>query len=130
MAFAMLVASVAQAGDLRIRVRGIESDAGQVRIALFTSATAFEAKTPRAGAFTQAREGGVTFVFTDLPPGRYGTSCFHDRDGDGKLGANPVGFPNEPFGFSGELGRFSPPRFEDFAFDLGPDGAEIEIRLR
>ena len=129
-ALGLFAAVPAEAGDLRISVRGVETEGGQVRVALFTSAARFEARAPYAGAFVSAQKPGIAVVFADLPPGRYGISTFHDRDGDEKLGTR-LGIPNEPYGFSrNPRGVLGPPSFDDVVFDLGPEGAEIEIHLR
>lgn len=83
-----------------------------------------------ANARASVTDGAPRLCF-EAPPGRYGVRLFHDRDGDGRLAANLVGIPTEPFGFSNDAPvQFGPPSFEAAAFDLGEDGSAITITLR
>ncbi len=67
-------------------------------------------------------EGGrLIFVFTGIPPGRYGIRCFADENGNGELDGGAFG-PKEPWGMSwqGEPKR-GIPRFRDISFDVRSD---------
>ncbi len=126
-----LAPMTALAGDLRVRLSGIEEEVGSVRVALFASASDFDAGNQLAGHFTVARKSGVEVVFVNLPPGRYGISSFHDVNGNDALDRNLVGMPTEPFGFSRDArGRFGPPSFEDLAVEMGSEDVTLEIALK
>ena len=126
-----LVPTATQAGDLHVRLSGIEEEVGSVRVALFASASDFEADHQMAGHFTVARTNGVEVVFASLPPGRYGISSFHDVNENEALDRNLVQIPTEPYGFSRNArGRFGPPSFEDFAIEMGTENVTLEIELK
>ena len=119
------------AADLRIKVAGIEDQKGQVRVALFTSAEDFAADRQQAGYFELVAGGSIEVVFTGLAPGRYGITLFHDENGNEKLDTNLVGLPTEPFGFSRDArGSFGPPKFDDFALEIGTENVAVEISLQ
>ena len=126
-----LAPATALAGDLRVRLTGIEKEIGFVRVALFANASDFDAGTQMAGIFTIARKSGLEVVFANLPPGRYGLSSFHDVNGNEDLDANLIGIPKEPFGFSRNArGRLGPPAFEDLSIEMGTEDVTLEIELQ
>ncbi len=128
---AMLVAASAAAGELEIRVEGMESAEGGLRVALFADAASFEAEEKLAGVFLPANPEGLAIVLRGLAPGSYGISAFHDRNGNGQLDRNLVGAPKEPYGFSnGARGSFGPPGFDEMTFTVGEEPVAVEIRLR
>jgi uncharacterized protein (DUF2141 family) len=58
----------------------------------------------------------------NLKAGKYAARYFHDENLDGIMGKNFVGMPVEGFGFSNNaLGRFGPPPFEKWLFELTGD---------
>jgi uncharacterized protein (DUF2141 family) len=128
---ALCASSQAFAADLTVNISGIRAPEGQVMLALYGGAADF----PKPGAQLQARiaqatQGALSFVFRDLPAGRYALVAFHDANGNGKLDRNLVGLPTEAFGFSnGAMGVASSPSFDKAAVDLGADTA-IAISLR
>ena len=127
----LLGAGGAAAGELRVRISGIQEEKGTVRVALFRSASDYDGDHQSAGYFEVARKSGVEAVFAGLPPGRYGVSSFHDVDGDEDLDTNLVGIPNEPFGFSRNArGRFGPPTFDDIAVDVGDGPVTIDVEIQ
>ena len=129
--FVLLAALPMAAGELRITVPGVESDAGAVRVALFASADDFANDRPVHGSSAAARVDGVHVVFPALSPGRYGITSFHDRDDDAEIDTNLMGVPTEPYGFSRNArGRFGPPSFDDLSFEVGDDDVRMEIELR
>jgi uncharacterized protein (DUF2141 family) len=66
-----------------------------------------------------------------LAPGTYAVRVFQDLDGDGKLGTNPFGLPNEPYGFSnGAKANMGPPSFADASFVITPGANRQTISLK
>ena len=128
---ALGAAQLACAADLTVSVSGIRATEGQILLALYDAAETF----PKPGAQLQARvaqamQGTQSFVFRDLPAGRYALVAVHDANGNGKLDRNLVGLPTEAYGFSnGAMGMASAPSFDKAAVDLAADAA-IAISLR
>lgn len=105
---------------------------GQIAVALYRNPDDFRHNRNPVRTLILDRDGPVTHaVIIGLAPGRYAIAAFQDLNRDGKLGTNPVGIPNEPFGFSSDArARFGPPSFDAAAFTLGASGASQRIILR
>jgi len=130
---ALLIATAAVAADLDVSVEGLRSAEGNVRVALHRRADAAEFPDGDgvAGMFRRANPDGVRIVFVDLPPGDYAVAVFHDADGDGELGTNILGIPNEGYGFSnGARGLIGPPSFEAAAITMGADDGLLSIVVK
>lgn len=114
--------------DLVIKVENIGSQGGKVRIALYDSEDKFLDEQIK-GAAVDASMGSVLHKFTNLRPGTYAISLFHDEDGDGKLNSNFMGIPSEPYAFPNNAkGMFGPPDFDTCKFEM-TGTKEITIRF-
>ena len=127
------LASGAAATDLEVRIDGLRSADGDVRVALHRQVPegAFPADDGVvAASIRRADEGAVRFVFADVVPGAYAVAAFHDADGDGALNQNVVGMPTEGHGFSnGARGFMGPPNFEDAAVTVGESEAVVSVTV-
>jgi uncharacterized protein (DUF2141 family) len=133
-AFTVVMPLTVHAADLTVIVNNVQQDAGQVMLGLFSSAESFP-KTISQGALASAKErsatGQVRLVIKGLTPGQYAATAFHDLDSNGKLNANLMGLPTEPYGFSNNArGNFGPPAFKDAAISLGEQDLTIEVTLK
>lgn len=123
----------AAAADLEVRIEGLRSAEGDVRVALHRQAAGVE--FPGDGgmvdaAFGKAAPGALTFVFAGLAPGDYAVAAFHDADGDGELGTNLLGLPSEGFGFSrGARGFMGPPAFADASVTVGANDISTTVPI-
>ncbi|WP_158043771.1 DUF2141 domain-containing protein [Skermanella pratensis] len=130
-AAAALWAGSASASELRVTVRGVPSDAGDVKVGLYATPEAFERRERTFGEAAPARAGDVVVVFRGLAPGRYGIAAIHDINGNGKLDSNLLGVPTEPFGFGNDAKvNFAPPDFADMAVTVGAGTVETAVTLR
>jgi uncharacterized protein (DUF2141 family) len=113
------------AGELEVTVRGVESEAGQLMIAIVNSEAAFNGETPAVLSLLIAPKPGTLSFSTDaLPDGDYGIRVMHDENGNGDMDANMVGMPTEPWGFSNNaMGNFGPPAWSDIRFSLAGEAA-------
>lgn len=63
-----------------------------------------------------------SFIFNDLKPGKYAVRYYHDFNMNGKMETNLVGKPTEGYGFSNNvIGKFGPPPFEKWLFEIKAD---------
>ena len=128
------LAGGAQAEQLTVVIDNIQSDEGQLRIAIggesaYVAPEGGETEPHDVQVILPAQKGSVRFVTDALPPGRYAVQVFHDENGNGELDANFVGMPKEPWGFSNNArGNFGPPKFEDTSVELNGE-ATITIRV-
>lgn len=103
----------AWAADLTVEVTGISQAKGDIHVAIFDQQGQWLRKAV-ASKKISAVEGKVQIVFENLPDGEYGLSAFHDLNSNGKLDANMIGIPTEPYGFSNDAaGSFGPPSFAE-----------------
>ena len=113
------------AGELAVTIRGIESDAGKLMIAVVDSEAAFNGDGPAVlSVLIAPQPGELTFNTDALPDGAYGIRVMHDENGNGDMDSNMVGMPTEAWGFSNNaMGNFGPPSWSDIRFDLSGDTA-------
>ncbi len=117
---------------LTIEIRNLVASEGDVLIALFDSAEAYDKRTPALRSVvlpvdTEAREWRVD----DLAPGEYAVAVYQDLNGNRTLDKGRLGIPKEPYGFSnGAQAAFGPPSFEKARFSYDGHSASLEIRLR
>ncbi len=72
----------------------------------------------------------LRFTFTDVPPGRYAFLAFQDVNGTGTLERSRMGLPLVPYALSNNVGVTRRPTFEQAAFEVGPNGVALSVRLR
>jgi uncharacterized protein (DUF2141 family) len=134
LAAALSVGLPAQAeadSQLVVRIEGVRSDGGFVRLGVFDRADAFPRGRPIAGRTVPAAAGSVTAVIEGLPDGRYAIAVYHDEDGDGQFTKNFIGLPLEGYGFSNDAPVvLGPPEFDTAAIEVSGGVAETEIRTR
>jgi uncharacterized protein (DUF2141 family) len=119
--------------SLQISISGANSDAGSIRILVFSKPSGFPDQVKQAvrSISLAPKNGKASFKLTDLPAGTYAIGVIHDQDNNGKLSTNAVGYPTEKFGFSNNPKvYFGPPSFEKAAFVLEKTPISLEISLR
>jgi uncharacterized protein (DUF2141 family) len=127
-------AAHAHAADVHVRIHNVQSDAGEVLLALFDGPASFlKTAVLSTKVAAASRTGGksVTLVFKNVPAGRYALSGFHDRNGNAQLDRNLVGLPQEPVAFSnGAQVRMGPPSFGDAAFAVQDQDLHMDLHLK
>jgi uncharacterized protein (DUF2141 family) len=105
-----LSVSSTQAATLTIRAQGVQADRNMVYAGICD--TSFDEATCPYSDRGQATAGTVELRIRNVKPGTYAIAVFHDVNGNGKLDRSFIGLPNEPYGFSNDVGRRGPPNFE------------------
>lgn len=68
------------------------------------------------------KDSTCSFTFTELKTGKYAIRYYHDENLNGKMDKNMMGKPTEGYGFSNNvIGKFGPPPFEKWIFELSSD---------
>ena len=119
-------------GVLDVRVSGLPSDAGVVRVALFASEDSF----PKRGrAFRNAivrpigKIGAV--IFKNIPYGIYAVALYHDENENNAFDRSWFGLPLEKYGFSNNARTMlKPPKFKKVRFVVDGQHKVIEIKVR
>src|SRR5215813_11570391 len=111
--------SLAQSGGqatIILKVTGLRSEKGQVKIAVFNSPKKW-LEEPVYSATIDVDSQEVIWKISDVPYGDYGVAVFHDENRNGKMDKNVLGIPLEPYGFSNDLRvTFGPPKWEKAKF--------------
>jgi len=121
-----------QPNIIHVEVVGLHSDKGQVICALYSSRDGFPKQDEKAvarvsSAITQKQ---AVCEFSEIAPGTYAISVFHDENSNGKLDTKFMGIPREGVGASnGAKGHFGPPKFESAAFSFLGGRLELKITI-
>lgn len=116
------IASPSRAGDAPTSSANViefvthpKNSNGQVVCALFDQRGWLT--TPVKPAWAKIKGNTAVCVFTDVKPGVYGVSAYHDENKNGKLDTNLVGMPVEDYCASRDAREtFSAPSFEKAKF--------------
>ena len=124
------------ADELVVTINNIK-EAGEIHIAIYDNATAFETdRGEKGGAAPGITEGtiemvdpgSVTYQY-ELPPGTNAIGIFHDANLNNRLDNYFFGVPREQYGFSNEArGFLGPPSFDAAVFSVA-GRTEIAITL-
>ncbi|HEY0821064.1 MAG TPA: DUF2141 domain-containing protein [Rhizobacter sp.] len=133
LAIALAAASTggtAAALTLTVEITDARSTQGSLNAALYGSDTTWldVASAVQVQKVAVAPEKTV-LVFSNLAPGRYALSGYHDENGNGKLDTNVLGMPTERYGFTGSGGMMGPPSFDKAAVDVQAD-TTVRVTLR
>jgi uncharacterized protein (DUF2141 family) len=121
-----------QPTQIHVGVVGLRNNKGQVLCSLFSSAIAFPQKDDKAVAHYTAEisDRQASCEFSDVAPGTYAVSAFHDENSNGKLDTNFMGIPREGIAASNDArGRLGPPKFNDAAFKVSGDQVNLKITI-
>jgi uncharacterized protein (DUF2141 family) len=120
-----------QTGQLKVIVTGLESNTGQVRVALFDSEDNYvngKKSFRRCSAGIENRRAEC--IFEDLPYKMYAIRLYHDVNGNGKLDKDSGGLPTEPYAFSNNAkGTMGPAKWSDAKFQVQLKNMKMEITL-
>ncbi|MEO0470792.1 MAG: DUF2141 domain-containing protein [Bacteroidota bacterium] len=119
----------AQKSSLEVHIPKIKAAGeGQILIMIHRSSESFPASFSQAtySVVMADFDNKLTYTFTDIEPGTYAVSAFHDKNKNGKIDRNFIGFPKEPVAAANQksLGR---PSFSRSSLQLGKTPQRIEL---
>jgi uncharacterized protein (DUF2141 family) len=123
----------AQTGTVDVKVTQIDvKEGGKIKIGIYDSKGFPLLGKEIDGIDIEVKGTSVTYVFKNIPAGKYAIAAFQDSNVNGELNKNMFGVPKEPYGFSNnKYGRFGPPNFEDVSFDVKEDTSiSLKINLK
>ncbi len=113
------VSTFAQKASLVARVSGLRNNKGKVLFALYKDGKNWLTMQTFRNGVLSIKGNAVEMTFTDLEPGNYGVSFYHDENNNKELDKNFMGIPTECFGFSNINGMiFSKPDYSDCKFTI------------
>lgn len=126
--FALLAFTLPPGYDLKITVKNIQPNKGQVVLAVFENEKKFLIK-PVASKTVKAGGKSMDFIF-NLPQGSYAVSIFQDLNNNGILDKGMLGNPTEPYGFSNNIRPlFSAPEFNECKINVSGN-THFAIKLK
>lgn len=120
-------------GDLVVEVSGIDfSKKGNLVIGLFKETGFPKTDQSSYGKIVAISSPTMTVKFSKITAGTYAIAIFQDKDKNGKLSTNMVGYPTELYGFSNnKYGTFGPPDFKDVSFEVKESQtSHLKIQIR
>jgi uncharacterized protein (DUF2141 family) len=126
-----LLAQSGGQGSLTVKITGLLSEKGQVKIAVFNSSETWLGDHPVYNSTIDVTSQVVTWKINDVPYGDYGIAVFHDENKNGKMDKNLLGIPQEPYGFSNNMRvTFGPPRWDRSKFVVKGPTTEVSIEVK
>lgn len=117
---------------LRVQITGIRGAEGVLRVSFFGNSQEFDKEKPRyekAVSKTGAKNGKITLLLADLPPGRYGIAVLDDENANGKMDYRWLK-PAEGYGFSDLVpAKMRRPGWEEFQFDYSGVDKTVTVDL-
>ena len=130
----VMAGGVARSAELVVTVTNVRNATGRVELCLWRDARDWPDCTGNPTVqrrHVPAAIGSVTATFTDLAPGIYAVSAFHDEKGLRKVETNFLGIPRSGVGASRDpKANFGPPPFRDAAFTVPEGRSAITFTLR
>jgi len=114
-----------------VKITGLRSETGQVKIAVFNSSEKWLGEEPVYSSTINVEGQSVAWKLKDVPYGDYGIAAFHDENKNGKMDKNFLGIPLEPYGFSNNVRvNFGPPKWEKAKFVVKGSTTEVSIEVK
>ena len=120
-------AADASAATLVILVQGVRSNQGVIFAGVCANGFG-EGDCPYKSR-EAAAVGTVELRIQNVEPGDYAIAVFQDLNGNGRID-RPFFIPTEPFGFSNDVGRSGPPRFEAAKVSVREPTTTVVVPLR
>lgn len=117
---------------LRVQITGIRSAEGVVRVSFFGNSHEFDKEKPRYEKVVSKsgmKNGKITLLLADMPPGRYGIAVLDDENANGKMDYRWLK-PAEGYGFSDLVpAKMRRPGWEEFQFDYSGLDKTVTVAL-
>jgi uncharacterized protein (DUF2141 family) len=126
-----LLAQSGGSATIILKVTGLRSEKGQVRIAVFNSSEKWLGEQPAYSSTIKVDGQSVIWKINDVPDGDYGVAVFHDENSNGKMDKNVLGVPLEPYGFSNNVRvTFGPPKWANAKFVVKGSTTQVSIEVK
>jgi len=102
---------------LEVEITEIRNNTGNILLQFFDAD-----EKVLAEEMSPIKENKCLFTFKNLKPGKYAVRYSHDENLNNEMETNMFGIPTEGYGFSNNpVGRFGPPPFEEWLFEIKGD---------
>jgi uncharacterized protein (DUF2141 family) len=122
------VSGAASAATVTVSVKNIANAKGMVRGALCDRQNFMKECSVKGEV--QPKDSTAELTFTNVLPGQYAVTIYHDENNNKVLDRNFIGIPLEGYGFSRDAkGKRGPPSFDDAVFEAKEGSTTIVINL-
>lgn len=109
---------------LEIEITGLHNNTGNLMLELLD-----ENEKIITQEMGQIRDSISIFSIQNLKPGKYAIRYYQDENLNGTMETNKLGKPTEGYGFSNNvIGKFGPPPFEKWIFELSED-KKLQLKI-
>ena len=105
----------------------MQNNEGNVLFGLYQETNFMQ--NPTIGLQSDIVDGKATVTFTNIKPGIYAISLFHDKNDNKRMDFDPNGMPIEMYGVSNNVMSMGPPQWSEAKFEVLDTPLEMEIRL-
>ena len=123
----LMISTFAFANNVKLKITNVKPNEGKVVISIHGSKESFKNHTADKIIILETPASEIE-TSLELPDGEFAFSVYQDLNSDGKLNANLIGIPKEPFGFSNYNGKSVPGNFERHKVIINKD-TEVAINL-
>ena len=126
-----LLAQSSGPSTIIVKVAGLHSAKGQVKIAVFNSPESWLGEHPAYSSTVAVDGQSVMWKLSGVPYGEYGLAVFHDENMNGKLDKNFLGIPQEAYGFSNNMRVvLGPPKWEKSKVIVKASTTDVSIEVK
>jgi uncharacterized protein (DUF2141 family) len=124
-----LGAGAAQAGEVTVKVTGVQPARGGAVYAVLQTREQFMQRAAVAGAMTTPNGPVAEFRLPNVAPGEYALSVLHDANGNRQMDTAPNGIPLEGWAMPHAEGLNHRPGFDEVKVAVPATGASLSAAM-
>lgn len=123
-------ANAKPSGNLNITVSGIKKKQGNIILAVYDNAKAFNKSSVEVHSLISVKPNGNTqkISLKNFPKGRYAVTVMHDSNGNGVMDFDKNQIPTEAYAYSKNVGKTKKPNFNQADF-THKNGTNLNLKL-
>ena len=119
----------AHTADVKLTITGVEAQGGILWVGLQTEDQFMKPAGEHVSKIEAPTAGTHTITLTDVEPGTYSVSAFHDLDGDVEMDLDENYRPKEGWGMNKGTELRGAPTFANVSFDVPSGGTALSIEM-
>ncbi len=127
------LSSIADPGDIKVKVKNIRSSKGNILISIYNKASQFPLKPFKTVRLKKSKlkNGELYYTIKGLKEGEYAISLLDDENMNEDMDYTWLGIPKEGYSFSNKArpSGISAPTFNDASFKLGKENKSVILDI-
>lgn len=128
-AAALVASNAAVAADVTVVLNGVREAKGPVYVSLQTAAQFLKDEGSYGTIIKAPKAGTQTVVLSNVAPGDYSVSVWHDLDDDKVFDRAETGMPLDGWSMNNAAALRGEPTFEEVKFNVGASGASLNLDM-